>query len=124
MTVNYELIDKINKKRAELKQVFHRVIEYIEDYDSPSINDRHWFDLNDVIRTDGSILFKPDVSSSHCRICIGGGTYIICASRLEDKSWYYSLFIDRPFIVDKYDEVIQQYNKLKDTVDDMIRYMG
>ena len=98
-----------------------------------SCNSEYHFDHNDVIRTDGSILTHMEMVTlqkgcmeDECielQTTIRGATYLIVADRAT-KTWRYSLYVDDPFIVDKYDEIISRLEDMKKTMSNVEYYQN
>lgn len=130
--MEYVISDAAKKKLEEFKRIFWQVRDYNGDDELiSSVNDEYNFDQDDIIRTDGSVNFfvhtVENVSdhSSYIRytVAVRGASYLIRACRTENKVWIYELFIDRPYIESKYDEVLRQYEGMKKSIDDVAYYM-
>lgn len=130
--MEYELSKSAEEKLEELKHLFWEVYDYNGDDELISnVNDEYNFDQDDFLRTDGSINFSVHLANTGTaepyvtyKTCIRGASYIIVANRTENNVWLHRLYVNRPSIEEKYDEIIRQHDEMQRIKDDQSYYMN
>lgn len=129
--MDYKLNKSAEEKFERLRHLFWEVHDYNGDDELISnVNDEYSFDQDEFFRTDGSVNFSVHLANKDTaepyvtyRTCIRGASYIIVARKSEHNVWLHSLYVNRPSIEEKYDEIVRQHDEMQRIKEDQNYYM-
>lgn len=115
-----------NRYLKKLEDVFDDVVVSKGDEELISnMNGEYNIDADDIIYTDGFVVNAISKDQHYARLetAIRGGNYLIIAEFVE-RSYRFILYVNRPCIADKCNEIISNLNRLKENLGDLTYYIN